>query len=367
MNILYITRKYPPSIGGMQTQSYYFYSNLCKYHNVKLISWGGSQYFLPFFLIFAGIRAVVYLIFSKIEIIQLGDLVLSPLGYIFKVIFNKPVLSVSHGRDSVYKNFIYDRVILRSAKNLNKIICVSSDLKNTLESRGFKSGQLAVIPNGVGYVPPVQTSAGYVDSLVIIRSAYGVDLTGKKIILSVSRLVAKKGINDFIEDIFSDIAKSNKQVLFLVAGDGPEMGGIKDSVNTLGLKDKVFLVGYVKQNSPAYSAFFQIADVFVMPNIKIKGDAEGFGIAALEAGIRGIPVVAYSVDGITEAIQDGKNGVLVPAGDTAAFKNRLLEFLENKPLSREYGEKSKKYIQENFGWDRIVNKYTKLYSELLVP
>ena len=201
--------------------------------------------------------------------------------------------------------------------------------------------------------------------MLTIKSACGIDLSNKKIVLSVSRLVPKKGIKEFIENVMVDISKDVMNSLFLIAGDGPEMTKIKKLINALGLENKVFLAGCIKHNSAIYNAFFCVADVFIMPNVKRDDDAEGFGIVALEAGIRGVPVVAYDVDGIGEAIHNGENGILVTSGDIVSFKNQILRFFKNSLLKHEYNEKTKKYVTDNFGWDKIIKKYMEQYSELL--
>jgi hypothetical protein len=72
MNILYITRKFPPSIGGMQTQSYEFYNALRGRERVFLIAWGYSQKYLPVFAVTALFKAIYHCLKHNINLIQMG-------------------------------------------------------------------------------------------------------------------------------------------------------------------------------------------------------------------------------------------------------------------------------------------------------
>jgi phosphatidylinositol alpha-1,6-mannosyltransferase len=365
MNILYITRKFPPSIGGMQTQSYEFYKSMSEKNEIHLISWGYSQRYLPVFLVFALIKSIGKLMKERIEIIQLGDLVLSPLGLALKVLFKKPVLTISHGRDSAYRNPAYDLFVLGAARRLDKVICVSGNMKKRLLARGLSAEKLAVIPNGIDIRKAERRGLAPELYLPAIESDFGIDLKGKKMILSVSRLVPKKGLKEFVENTFVNIANEMDDVVLFIAGDGPERNKIKETIGKLGLSDKVHLPGYVEHESPAYKALFSAADAFVMPNVEVKNDAEGFGIVALEASAKGVPVVAYRVDGVAEAVHDGHNGFLIEEGKHRQFAEKVLVFLKDETIRRAFAEKAREYVIKNFGWDVIAGKYLEQYSRIL--
>lgn len=365
MKILYITRKFPPSTGGMQTQSSQFYRSISKRCEVVLISWGHSQAFLSLFALFAFFKAIIRLKDERIDIVQLGDLALSPLGFLIKLMYKKPVLAVSHGRDSAYSNLLYNLIVIASARRLDRIICVSNNIKERLAARGLPVKKLKVIPNGIDMDDFKRLNAEKRDLISRIGACYNIDLENKKIILSVSRLVAKKGIKEFIEDIFIKIREEMEEIVFLVVGDGPEKKNITRTIRRLRLSGEAYLLGSVKHNSYIHRALFKIADIFVMPNVRRADDAEGFGVVALEAGLMGVPVVAFDVDGIGEAIHDKQNGILVEEGDKDGFVRSLLSLMKNDNLRREYIDKAEVYIDENFNWDRIADLYTGEYSRIL--
>ncbi|MBP7216238.1 MAG: glycosyltransferase family 4 protein [Candidatus Omnitrophica bacterium] len=349
----------------MQTQSLEFFQNLSKRHRVYLIHWGYSQVFLLLFFIIAFIRASFRLLFFKIDIIQLGDIVLSPLGVLLKFLFNKPVIAVSHGKDSAYSNILYNSLVLGAAKKLDSIICVSSHVKEKLKARGLQEAALTVIPNGINESGIAGKRIAREEAIGILSRSFNLDLKGKKVLLAAARLVPKKGIAEFVENIFGLIKKETKEVVFLIAGAGPQKQRIVEVVKRRGLSDAVFLLGNIEHESLHYHALFAIADVLVMPNISVNNDAEGFGMVILEAAVEGVPVVAFAVDGVNQTIQNHKNGVLIPQDDNEGFAQAVTSLLVSEEAREGLIVKAKKFVFENFSWSSIVTRYEDEYQRLI--
>ena len=89
----------------------------------------------------------------------------------------------------------------------------------------------------------------------------------------------------------------------------------------LGLDERVHLLGAV--DDADRERLLRGADVFVQPNIRVPGDMEGFGLVLLEAAMRGTTTVASGIDGIVDAVVDGRTGFLVPPGDAQAWTERI--------------------------------------------
>src|SRR5690606_29098600 len=130
-------------------------------------------------------------------------------------------------------------------------------------------------------------------------------------------LIARKGVFWFVEKALPEIIKKRKDVAYLVSGSGPDQDAIAQTIEKHGLKNYVFLLG--RTSDETLSNLYNVADAFIMPNIRVKGDLEGFGLVALEAASCGTPVVASNIEGIKDAIMDGKNGFLVKDKDTHAY------------------------------------------------
>ncbi|HHU26333.1 MAG TPA: glycosyltransferase family 4 protein, partial [Bacteroidales bacterium] len=110
---------------------------------------------------------------------------------------------------------------------------------------------------------------------------------------------------------------------------------------------------------------FSLADLFVMPNIHVEGDEEGFGLVALEASIRGTYVLASNMEGITEAVIDGKNGSLMPSEDAEAWANKIEKLLSDKPKLEAMAKEGQKFTDENFCWNKMVLGYKAVFDKTI--
>jgi len=365
MNILYITRKYPPSIGGMQTQSYEFHNALKGREKVFSITWGRSQKLLSLFLISIFFKGIFFLAAKKIDFIQVGDLALSPVGLFFKILSGKRVFAMAHGKDTAFDNAIYRFFVIGPAKKLDGVICVSRFLRERLIKRGLCGEKLFVNPNGINIDEYTKTSDKQ-GSRSCLEEEFGLDLKNKNIILSVSRMVRKKGMALFVKNIFPRIVQRFPGTCLLLVGEakGPESRAEKSEITAYaekaGLNGKVHFLGDIEYGDIMLRNIYSAADIFVMPNRHYENDYEGFGIVALEASLNKVPVVAFSVDGIPDAVSDGNNGFLVPEDDDEAFAGTVNSLLKDNSEAERLGEKAGKFVRENYNWDVIVDNYLRI-------
>jgi len=356
--LLYLTRKYPPSIGGMQRFNQKLSAHLRKRMDLRLISWGHSQTLMPFFLLLAFCRVLVLGKKKKIDLIYLADALMSPLGVLFKKLLNIPVVASVHGRDIAFSFPGYLKIVSGSLRKMDRVICVSESLKNECRRRGVPEKILRAIPNGVESDDLAweeeKSPAEYL----------GYDLEGRTVLITVGRLVPKKGVDRFVEEILPPVVRKEPNVLYLVVGDGPLRKKIEALVKKKGLRNNVMLPGDIPMDSLRLKALYNCADIFVMPNVLVSGDIEGFGIVALEAAAAGLPVVASSLQGIREAVVDGKNGILLPWDDPQAFVKTILELIADPERRKKLGEESRRYVEEHYGWDKIASRYRDVFEEI---
>ena len=106
------------------------------------------------------------------------------------------------------------------------------------------------------------------------------------------------------------------------------------------------------------------ADVFVMPNIRVENDMEGFGLVAIEASLAGNMVIAANVDGISTAVIEGKNGYLVESQNKDVFLEKIKNILSetNKEKMR---EEIAWFTKNNFDWSIVVKKYEDAIKNML--
>src|SRR5690606_17147096 len=97
--------------------------------------------------------------------------------------------------------------------------------------------------------------------------------------------------------------------------------------------------------------------LFVMPNIPVPGDMEGFGVVMLEAGLCGLPILAADLEGIRDVVRDGENGMLLPAGDADAFARAIESFRHNPGRLEAASRSSVQATLSRFSWEVVVEQY----------
>lgn len=358
--ILFVTRKYPPSIGGMQKLSYGLTSQMAKLTDVCVISWGGSQAFLPLFLPYAFLRAIWALVRpEKVQLIHVSDPVLSPLGLALKSLFKPPVATTIHGLDITFPHPLYRFLIPRCLRRFDLLVCISQRVKEECLSVGVPSTRCCVIPPGVDVDEELPSRS---EARREVENLTGQNLEGISILLSVGRLIKRKGILNFISQTLPLIIAREHHVHYLVVGSGPERRYVEEKIRDAGLESWVSLLGQVDERSlkMAYVA----ADIFVMPNVPVAGDLEGFGLVALEACAHALPVVASDLEGIRDALVPGRNGILVPYDDIAKQAEVILTLLADVDMRLQLGWKAREYVKEHYGWAEIAQRYLDAFTKI---
>lgn len=361
--ILFITRKFPPSTGGMEKAAYELYRHLSQITEVKLVKWGGSNKWLPVVLPYLFFRALSILLFHKISVIYLQDGLLVPFGYLLKV-SRKPVVTTIHGLDITYKNRLYQFFVPKCVKRLDKVICISNAAKEECLKRGIPEEKITVISEGVSdefYMNLKCVDRHRLREKVSVR--LGFDLSNKKILLSVGRLTERKGFHWFVENVLPKIIEGDKDCIYLIAGKGIYREKVREAIERRSLKNHVLMLGQVNNEMLRY--LYNVADVYVMPNIAVEGDMEGFGVVILEASSCGLPIVAFGLEGIKDAIKDRENGLLVEPGKTEEFASAILRLLQNDAERERFGERARQFTLDNFSSERIAERYLEEFQRVV--
>jgi phosphatidylinositol alpha-1,6-mannosyltransferase len=339
MKVLFITRKYPPQIGGMESFSYGLINNIqCGKDTVIL---NKKQINLIWWLPYAFIISLVKT--RKADVIHLGDGLLAPIGLILKKISRRPVAITVHGLDVTYNNWFYQKINAASLKYLDKVICVSESTRQDCLQRHITENKLIIIPDGIN---------GNKFSI----SNFQFSNKDKKILLTVGRLVKRKGHEWFIREVMPQLEKN---IQYWIVGKGPEKGNIEKVIQEKNLQNRVKLLGFVSEEK--IKEIYHQANLFIMPNIEVKGDREGFGIVALEASASGLPVVASDLEGLKDAIIDGQNGFLVKAQDKETYTNKINSLLHTD--LKDFKIQAKKYTLDHYNWPIISQKYLEIFKK----
>ena len=181
-----------------------------------------------------------------------------------------------------------------------------------------------------------------------IRARYG--LTGRPVVVCVSRLVRRKGQDTLLKSWPMVKEKVPGAALLIVSG-GPRQAALHRLSERTGLAPSVRFTGPVP--AAELSAHYAAGDVFAMPCRTRRGglDVEGLGIVYLEASATGLPVVGGDSGGAPDAILDGETGYVVPGRDTGALAERLIALLSDPATARAMGDKGRAWVERDWSWD----------------
>jgi len=204
------------------------------------------------------------------------------------------------------------------------IIAVSAAAAADLAARyAIPRERIDVVPNGIDrslFKPGIPESG--------LRERHG--LAGRRVIVTVARLVARKGVDRVIRAL-PRLAAAVPELRYLVVGDGAERSALETLARELGVADRVVFAGAVPlAEVPAYLA---LGEVFALPNRRLPdGEDEGFGLVFLEANAMGLPVLGGRAGGVPEVVREGETGLLVDGTDADAVAAALLRLLTDAPL-----------------------------------
>jgi phosphatidylinositol alpha-1,6-mannosyltransferase len=343
-DVWYVTRKYPPSVGGMQRLAYQIATALRAGHSVEVIAWPRSQLGLPFFMAHAAMRILWGRSRGRISVLYLGDPMLAVLGALVRGA-GIPVLVTVHGLDILYPNRAYQAYLRRFFwGRCDLYVAISERVAQLLESRGVARSGIEVAPPGIDMTatPPPSRSTD----------------SGGPRLLSLGRLVPRKGVAWFVEAVAPRFFARFPEASLIIAGEGPEQRRIVAAARRLGISSHLELRGPVDEATK--TRLLATCDAVIMPNVPKAGDMEGFGLVALEAGAAGKPVFAADIDGLGEAVRDGENGWRLPAGDADAWTEALLSAFADPGALRDAGERAYRSVREHYAWTHAGQRYARI-------
>jgi glycosyltransferase involved in cell wall biosynthesis len=262
----------------------------------------------------ASIIINIYKLLKKrnIDIIHVHGFKENLLGGIAAKLLHAKLIRTHHGKGMLEGSLVH-AVIERVNQLLltNKIISVSSELKEYLVAHKFSKNKISVILNGVS-AGPLQKIADEQELKNQLHISDDCTIIG-----TVGRLVAVKGHKYLLQGA-KLIIKQNSKVIILIVGDGPLLAEMKSLSKILGIENYVRFTGFSHDPIPQLSLF----DIFIMPSLH-----EGIPMALLEAMSLNKPIIATDVGGIPEIINNGYNGLLIPPGNSEAIADACLKLM----------------------------------------
>jgi len=217
-----------------------------------------------------------------------------------------------------------------AARRSDRVVAISSYTAD--EVRELVHVPIEVIPYTTSL--PAPTSVPHAG-----RRSAGAPFT----VLFVGRLVERKGVSHLVDAV--SLLRSGVDLRLVIVGDGPERARIEARIREKRLDGRVAVRG-------------RVSDAV----IDRRGDTEGLGVVLLEAMSHRVPVIASAIGGITDIVEDGVSGLLVPPGDGTALAAALERLARAPDLSVSLGDAGYRRLHERFSWDAITRRWLEVYA-----
>jgi glycosyltransferase involved in cell wall biosynthesis len=297
------------------------------------------------------LRLVIFLRRGKFQVVHAHDLWANVLGAFAAWLARTPVIISSrryledlHEWDSPWRSAM-NRIVYR----LSTLVVVNARaIRDVLvKKEGVPAEKVSVVYNGVdvnrfAYAPrdrdKVLPDVGREAKVVAVLGNMYSPMKGHAFLVEAARHVCRK----------------QRDVVFLLIGDGKERPKLEQQVREAGLERQILFLGR-REDIPELLA---CCDLSVLPS-----EAEGLPNSVLEAMAAGLPVVATCVGGVPEVIRDGMDGLLVPPRDPGALAEAILRALYDPDLAKKLAAVGQQRVRTRFSFDRLVTTLEQLYRD----
>lgn len=378
-----MTWNYPPIVGGIEYLIHHLHEGLARRgHDVVLLTahhpaaasgvgasgpvWRASRPGLPSFLCFALMRGWREIRRRRPDVILAGSLVAGPVVWLLSRIFRIPYVLPVYGSDLVVPHAAYQGMARRVVRSALRVFPISEHTRRLLLEKGVDERRSVIVH------PGVDVDAALAEPPADVLARWRQRTQGRRVVLAVGRLIRRKGVLELVRHVMPGLVRRHPDILLLVAGEDAGSSlihkekmsdAIRAEIARQHLDAHVQLLGRVADDD--LQSLYRCADLFVMPCLDLPNDIEGFGIVLLEAGLLEVPSVATRVGGIPDAVEDGRTGCLVPAGDHEAFGAAVTSLLQDDARRRRMGAAAAERARRAFAWDVIVAHYDRALRDAL--
>ena len=248
-------------------------------------------------------------------------------------------------------------ILTPAQRRLQKLVCKLADcvlvnaeaIRETLIAQGYSPDKIVVIRNGI-----VKSRVAAPEQGAALRCELGL-AADAPLVLVFSRLNRMKGVEYFL-DAAAIVAERFPEARFLIAGDGANRQELEDRAARLEIAEHVIFTGF-RTDIPV---LLSEAALSVLPSL-----SEGLSNSLLESMAAGVPVIAASVGGNPEIVEDSVSGTLVPPRDAAALAEAMMALLRDPELAAQFGAAGRRRVAEFFSMERSVHEVERLYQRLV--
>ena len=271
-------------------------------------------------------------------------------AYLKEVGINSKLITTFHGYDmsmfiSSHGEDIYKNLFLKG----DLFMPISEHWKKKLIEMGCEEGKIIVHRMGID-----------VEKFEFSERRK----TGTIKILSVGRLVEKKGHEYAIKALAKVVNKNGKDIIYRIVGDGPLKDKLMSLAEELGIEDCVEFMGNVEDEE--LLKLYKESHIFILPSVTASdGDQEGIPVVLMEAQAMGLPVISTYHSGIPEVVIDGKSGFLVPEKDVDALAEKMEFLVEHPELWSEMGRHGREFVEKHYDIRRLNKRLVEIYRNLI--
>lgn len=241
-----------------------------------------------------------------------------------------------------------DRWSLPSADH---VITVCQSFAKDLADAGVHAERISVQHNSVRLPPPASP-----EEVKALKRRFGI-AEDERVVLAIGRLSQEKGHLDLIS-AFARLSNSHPGLVakLVIVGDGPERNKLEAAVSSLGLTERVIFAGHINN----VRVFYAAADLLALPS-----HTEGSPNVVLEAMAAGVPIVATTVGGVPEILEDGKSALLVPPSDPTTMAMAIGDLLQNKDKAQMLASNASEAVAARHTPETYVNSVLAIYQQVI--
>ena len=272
-----------------------------------------------------------------------------------RLLRTKKIITTVHGWTWNESRPIHERALIAVASWITMLLSHTTVL---LSERDYSQAlyfpwvkkKLTLIPLGIKQTPflSVDGAKQFISKLISMDLG---EFNKKTVIGCIAELHKNKGLQ-YLLNAMSLVVEQQPNAICIIMGDGEESANLHMLIKEKKLEGNVFLLGYVDNASEYMKAF----NIFALPSIK-----EGLPYVILEAGSASLPIVATTVGGIPEMVEDMKSGILIQSRNARELSHALSFMIEHPEERKKYGAALKERVATKFSMDKMVWMVEGLY------
>jgi len=273
-----------------------------------------------------------------------------------KMFIRIPIITTVHSdykldfTENFYKKYIYTGLNVAALKFVDYYIAVSKNFKHMLVERGFQEDRIYTVYNTIDFEKKVE----FIPKQEFLKQ-FGISAEGKVLVGIIGRFDLVKGHEVFISAA-AEILKENKDVIFLLAGEGVEENNLRQQAKKLGIEENIIFTGFLED----IFNFINAIDINVLSSY-----SESFPYVLLEGSLMKKATVSTAVGGIVDLIHEGETGFLAEAGNPKELAKKILMFINDENLRERLGNNIYNYAKENFSKESMKHRHIEIYNDVI--